>query len=159
MWSGHNAQRVHIHCRTQFWHIWFTAPSLSLYLSLFHSPSFSHTPTPQSITLSHTLLIGWIVLNGKKEREKRGGYERERDRWGEGGVKQMCQNYILQWIWTLCDEDRGNLKSVAVYQLFLIKVFNGLYKLVAIFFLGTWCLHFWGQRFGRHHLYVFKKGI
>ena len=48
------SQRVHIHCRIQFWHICFTPPSLSLYLSLslFQSPSFSHPPTPQSITLS-----------------------------------------------------------------------------------------------------------
>ena len=68
--------------------------SLSLSLSLFQSPSFSHPPTPQSITLSHTLLIGWIVLNGKKEkggkkeRERWGGYERERERWGSYWVRE-----------------------------------------------------------------------
>ena len=32
-------------------------PLLPLYLSLFQSPSFSHPPTPPSISLSHTLLI------------------------------------------------------------------------------------------------------
>ena len=36
-----------------------TSVSLPLLsLSLFQSPSFSHPQTPQSITLSHTLLIG-----------------------------------------------------------------------------------------------------
>ena len=70
----------------QFWHICFTLPSLSLFLS----PAFSRPLTPQSITLSHTLLIGWIVLNGKKE--KGGKKERERDEEGmrereiDGGV-------------------------------------------------------------------------
>ena len=58
-------------------------PLLSLFL--FQSPSISHPLTAPSITLSHTLLIGGIVLNGKKEkggkkeREGFGGYER--DRW------------------------------------------------------------------------------
>ena len=60
----------------QFGHICFTPPSLSL----FQSPSFSHPPTPKSITLSHTLLIGWIVLNGKKEK----GVKKERERDEEG---------------------------------------------------------------------------
>ena len=58
-----NTHRVFIfNVGTQFWHICFTTPYLSL--SLFQSPSFSHSLTPPSISLSDTLLIGWIVLNG-----------------------------------------------------------------------------------------------
>ena len=73
------SQRVHIHCRIQFWHICFTPPSLSLSLSLsFHSPSFSHPLTLPSISLSHTLLIGRIVLNGKKKKGGKGEREMRR---------------------------------------------------------------------------------
>ena len=54
------AQRVHIHCKIQFWHICFTTPSLSL--SFFQSSSFSHPLTSPSISLSHTLLISLSLL-------------------------------------------------------------------------------------------------
>ena len=52
-------------------------PLLCLYLSLFlfQSPSISHPLTAPHITLSHTLLIGRIILNGKKEK----GRKKERE--------------------------------------------------------------------------------
>ena len=56
------AQSVHIHCRhTISAHLFFrdfSFPSLFSYsLCLSLSPSFSHSLTPPSISLSHTLLI------------------------------------------------------------------------------------------------------
>ena len=44
-----NAQRVHIHCRIQFWHICFTPPSLSLFFSL--PPSLTHQLPNLSLSL------------------------------------------------------------------------------------------------------------
>ena len=47
--SFRSPQRVHIHCRIQFWHICFTPPSLSLSFSL--PPSLTHQLPNLSLSL------------------------------------------------------------------------------------------------------------
>ena len=92
---------------------------LSLYLSLSLSVSLHLSPTncPIYQSLSYpphrSNSLKWKERKGGERRrdreidggvigwEKEGDWKRERER--EGGVKQMCQNCILQWIWALCD--------------------------------------------------------
>ena len=72
-------RRVHIHCRIQFWHICFTPPSLSLYLSL--SFSVSLLLSPNNSPIYHSLSYPPHRSNSLKRKERKEG-KRVRDEEG-----------------------------------------------------------------------------
>ena len=75
-------QRVHIHCRLQFWHICFTPPSHSLALSLSFSVSLHLSPT--NCPIYHSLPYPPHRSNSLKWKDRKGGKEGERERDEEG---------------------------------------------------------------------------
>ena len=78
------AQRVHIHCKIQFWHICFTPPSLSISLSFSVSLLLSPTNFPIYLSLSYPP----HRLNSLKWKERKGGKEGERE------MKRVCEREI-----------------------------------------------------------------